>query len=137
MPEKSPKILIDSSTWVSFIIGDSNFTKALAMMRHVEALKATILLPTLVYGEVLNALQKWHHPNPKIAEQIILKYKGIKIIHPDINFWTKTLANYIRFSKLKTSDFLIIVHALEFGANDLFTLDKNLRNEYLRLRNNL
>lgn len=109
---------------------DENYQTAKNLLKNIRNSGDTVLMPTLIYGEIINTVYRLGYRNPELAQQQIINFQKLEFIHADENFWTKKLAKVSAQTKLKTSDAAIVLYAIEFKVDDLITLDKKLLKAY-------
>ena len=128
--------LLDSSVWISFFGKDIHFKKADKIITNIEDSHYQILLPTIVYIEVLNVLKRIGVAKKTLRKikTIFLTKRNIKIIHPPKRFWLNHVEKYMDRVKLKSSDLIILAHTLEFKTNKFFSFDKKLKQGYFKAK---
>jgi predicted nucleic acid-binding protein len=127
------KILIDSSVWVSFFGKDRNSQRASDIINTVLNERCKIIIPEVIYTEVLNCLTKIEAPKTAIAKSMFAKRKFIKV-RSSRPFWFKKLENHMTKIKLKTLDLIILGYTLENKIDKFYSFDKRLKKAYQKLK---
>lgn len=132
------KVIIDSSTWVSYFIGLRKNALICQQISKIIYQADKILIPEIIYAEVLNVMRRFNLDKSKI-EAIKDQFNSanfIKYNHRD-DFWFKKLEFYMDRVKLDTQDLIILASALEEWPCDLKTGDKKLKEAYNLLTQDL
>jgi len=129
--------VIDSSIWLSFLGGDSQYTKAEALLQKLKAAKALIFVPSFIYVEVINNVIKIDNERGDLLQRTKRIFQGdrdVRIIVPDGHFWLQKTEKYSKLVRLKTLDLLILAFAFEFHVHELYSFDKKLSGAYKTLK---
>lgn len=130
------KILLDSSVWVSLFARDVNYQKAMDIMVDLLSLKIIIVVPIVVYIEVINTLKrlKFDKKYLKSVMEDFCKNKDIEIVYPNKQFWHKKVRIDTDRIQLKTLDLLILSFALESRVDRFYSFDRRLAKAYLIMK---
>jgi|SRR3989344_2794665 len=118
-----PKILIDSSVYISYFGSDSNTPQSLVFWERISSKDVKVTSSSLVTAETMIILSQQKIPNlPMIYD----KLKQIETTSLDDEF-LELLVNYVTKNRrfLKSSD-LIIVFTAKLHSATLITWDKRL-----------
>jgi len=127
--------MLDSSVWISLFSEDSQLEKALRILMLIPEKGMRIIVPIIVYLEVINWLNRQKFDNNKRDEirNIFLHGKKIIITYPEKGLWYKAVENYGRKVKLKSLDLLILSFALDSQVAEFYSFDKKLYRAYQEL----
>lgn len=128
-------IILDSSVWISYFGKDCHLALAEQLLAQIESEKLKIMIPTIVYGEIINNLSRIDptHQLTNIAE-MTLKKKNFRFINPNKKFWFNKIRQYAEIVQLKTMDLAILAIAFEFKADQLYSFDVRLQKAYYQLK---
>lgn len=129
-------VLLDSSVWVSFFAKDENYKKAYHLINILLARDFIIMMPTLVYIEIINALHRLKIDRKKIdnAKNILQGNKKIHLCHSTSMFWINEITWLMEKTDLRSHDLIILAHALKYNAS-LISFDKKLNGAYKKISN--
>jgi predicted nucleic acid-binding protein len=132
------KVLVDSSVWVSLFAQDVNYKLALGILEKLMDQNVIIVLPAVVYVEVVNSLVRLKQSEEKInfARKTLFNNKKIWLCQTTLNFWVNEITALTFKISLKSLDLIILGHALKFDA-DLITFDKRMDLAYKKIREKL
>lgn len=129
-------IMLDSSVWISFFAEDCHTPEAKRILSRIESSEDIILIPSIIYAEIINNLTKLDKTNKLVSvAEIAFKNNKLKFMNPDRKFWFKKLRHYSRKVQLKTMDLAILAIAFEYKVNQLYSFDIKLQKAYEYLRN--
>lgn len=125
------KVLLDSSVWISLFAKDKNYAKAYEIIVRLLADDSLIIIPTLVYIEVINNLYRLKASKGKIAaiEHYFQNDKKIHLCHTTSSFWLNEIASLSELITLKSHDLIILAHSLKYDAQ-LISFDKKMNQAY-------
>lgn len=90
-----------------------------------------VLLPGIVYAEVLNVLIRLGCDSTEITEmKNFFQAKNFVKYHPDYSFWFKKLEFYMQKVRLETHDLVILACTFEKQPCELYTGDRKLNEAY-------
>lgn len=131
------KVLIDSSTWVSYFAIDCNNEEAKKLFTFLFSQKnSRIAVPEIIYLEVINSLIKLQLPKKEILafKNLVKKRPKIQLVKTDKKIYRKA-AKLAKKVRLKTLDLLILTTALQLKVNKFYTFDKKLKKAYQLTKN--
>jgi predicted nucleic acid-binding protein len=130
-------VLFDSSVWISYFhISDVHHEKAKRIVDDAIVRHDTILVPGIVYCEVLNNIWKLTEDEEKLARCLTVLKKSapfIQLIVGDKNFWFSVIDDIIPLVKLKSSDLIIVALALYYNVSKIETFDKPMKKQVEKL----
>ena len=131
------KVIIDSSVWVSFFLKDTNFQRAYALLARIFRKKdgRKILVPSIIYLEVINTLRRSKRNNEEIEEfkNFFKTKKKFQLVKTDEKIYVKAEEIGKRV-QLKTLDLLILTTVFDLKINQFYTFDKKLRKAYIIIK---
>ncbi|MFA5828964.1 MAG: type II toxin-antitoxin system VapC family toxin [Candidatus Gracilibacteria bacterium] len=124
--------LLDSSVWISSFIKDVHEQKVKSIFDKLMMENAKIILPKIVYAEIMNNLIRVDHTCKlsRKAKENLLNNVKISVIDFKAEFWHKKIEYYAKSVRLKTMDLLILASAFEFNVNEFYTFDVKLMNAF-------
>jgi len=133
------KVMLDSSVWISLFVQDIFTRKAEKIYAYVRDNGDLILVPNVVYAEVINNINKADKTGFLLAQvkNIFHEDKKVRLISGDDGFWYSRFEEYTKKVRLKTIDLLIIAFLFEFEATKFYSFDKRLNKCYKFLKKNL
>lgn len=132
------RVLLDSSVWVSFFGKDTNTEEAKKIVSKLDQNRTNIVIPTIIYLEVMNNLVKIDRTGTFLKEARAFFRRGnIFIINPSKEFWCKRTESYFKKIRLKTMDLAILAFCFEKNINRLYTFDVKLAQAYKYLNQDL
>ena len=133
------KVIIDSSVWLSNLAEDSKSHIARKLLKRLFGGKdgRKILVPRIIYLEVVNNLRRLKSSDLEIAEfKNIFKSKSknkIQLVKTDEKIYIKAEQLGLKV-QLKTLDLLILTTVDELKINRFYTFDKKLRKAYYLIK---
>ncbi len=130
-------VLLDSSVWMSLLVRDTQSRDAQKIWKTLQHNNFLILVPVVVYSEVINNIMKFDSPNNELLERtksFFWRRRDVRIIIPDKHFWLQKIEKYAKLVNLKTLDLLILSFAFEFHVRELYSFDRKLLNAYKSLK---
>lgn len=124
------KVLLDSSVWISNALIEIHTKKAEAIFNLIKKEKAKIIVPIIVYDEVINTINKFGDYSKTEAIKKIFAGENIKIKFGNKKLWKDKLEKYSRHIKLKTMDLIILTFGLEYKVDKFYSFDKKLAKAY-------
>lgn len=124
-------VLLDSSIWVSLFARDVHYAEAMKLCDSIDKSNTIIILLPLIYVEVMNVLHRL-----KIKKHIIRDAfhhfhdnRKIHICTTSSHFWLNEIEKYMPMCSLKSSDLIILAHAVKFRAR-LLSFDGKMNTAY-------
>jgi predicted nucleic acid-binding protein len=132
----SPKpktVILDSSVWIALMVThDSNHNVAKKILENIEDLKMKVLLPDIIFFEVVTVLLKLNARN-LVKEFVDLNIPLFKLSKEQFLCKSLQISNLIQ---TKTHDFLIIIYCLEYNVDCFKTFDKRQESNYFLIKGN-
>ncbi|MBU0667863.1 PIN domain-containing protein [Patescibacteria group bacterium] len=96
-----------------------------------------IIVPTLVYIEIINNLYRLKIKNNKInwVENFLRRGKVIHICHSTSSFWLNEIAPLMEKVDLRSHDLIILAHAIKYQTQ-LISFDNKMGMAYKKISNN-
>lgn len=128
------KVLPDSSVWVSLFARDGNYQTARKIINEIIDCEYMIILPTLVYIEVINSLYRLKVGVKEIegVKKYFVKNKRVHFCHTTSMFWINEIPRLVDSINLRTLDLIILAHALKYDAL-LISFDKKMDMAYKKI----
>ena len=124
--------LLDSSVWIPLFTNDFYSEEAFKIVVELSKYTTKVLLPAIVYAEVINCLKRFKVQRGKIdkIKKFFHENKNIQIVYPHKDFWLKKVEKYAEKVRLKTLDLLILIFALELKVDKFYSFDGRLNKAY-------
>lgn len=132
------KVMIDSSTWVSYLAIDCNSAEAkklfFGLLRKKDGRK--IVVPMIIYLEVINTLNRLGLSKKEIRffKKTLKVKRKLRLVKTDKKIYLKA-EKMSKKVRLKTLDLLILTSALHLKVKEFHTFDKRLNKAYNFMKN--
>lgn len=125
------KVLLDSSVWISLFARDTNYAKAHAIIASILSKNVSIIVPPLVYIEVISGLTRLKIGRAEIAEfkNFLRIDRRIHFCHTTSSFWRNEIAHLAESIPLRSHDMIIVAHAIKYEAS-LISFDRKMNRVY-------
>lgn len=126
--------MLDSSVWISLFVRDMHKEQADQIFKKLMKRNVIILVPMIIYAEVMNNIIKLNQPSfEKEVKMIFNNTDNIMLLDYDYKFWHEHVLECARHAKLRALDLLIITSALLFKVDELYTFDIKMETEYNKI----
>lgn len=131
------RILFDSSIWVSYFhLHDVNHQTANLLISNALAGRAEIVVPEIVYIEVMNAVWRLSGDKRSVERCKRVFQHGkpfIRLVRGDESFWFSAIEEIMEKVSLRASDLIIVAYAISYRVDRFETFDRMLQREKSKL----